>query len=105
MGCCGKKRESLKSSPVGMRERMPVQPVPVEEVPKPAIREILFYNMGPADMNVRGPISGRTYHFPGKRVAIAVDVRDAAYLSGISRLREGVQPVMRKGGDPRLSSR
>jgi len=98
VGCCGKKREAVKASSVRARERVPVQPVPVAQVPKPEIQEILFHNTGTADVNVRGPVSGRTYHFPGNQIAIAVDVRDAAYLSGISRLRQGVQQVAVRGG-------
>jgi hypothetical protein len=91
MGCCGKRRESLARTPVKVPEGKMPQPAAVVEPPKPVTKGIFFCNTGTADINVRGPASGRTYYFPPNKAAVEVDERDAPYLSGISRLQKGMQ--------------
>jgi hypothetical protein len=92
MSCCGKKRESLARTPVKVQEGKMPQPAAVVELPKPVARGIFFCSTGTADINVRGPASGRTYYFPANKGPVEVDERDAPYLSSISRLQKGVQP-------------
>lgn len=104
MGCCGKKRESLKRQPVRSPERKTTQPPTATELSKVAAKEIFFHNTGAASISVRGPVSGRAYYFPSNKTAVPVDERDAPYFSGISRLQVMMQLASNRT-DRRLLSR
>jgi hypothetical protein len=93
MSCCGKKREALKQS-VTLAQDRPIRPSP----PLVGTTELSsgdstfgrqFHNAGRADLSIRGPVSGRIYHFSAKGATVLVDERDIPYLTGISRIEPG----------------
>ena len=93
MGCCGKKREALRTEEVAHVERR-VAPLhappqlPVVSVQEPG-SEQHFHNSGSANLSIRGPITGRIYLFAADGEPVAVDARDTPYLGGISRILPG----------------
>ena len=93
MGCCGRKREALKTQQVVRVERRaaPVHatpPSPAAQTQEPGAEQP-FHNSGSANLCVRGPITGRIYVFPAGGETVPVDPRDSPYLSGLSRIVPG----------------
>jgi len=93
MSCCGKKREALKQSITIAQER-PIRPSPplvgnTELSSGDSTVGRQFHNAGRADLSIRGPVSGRIYHFSAKGATVLVDERDIPYLIRISRIQPG----------------
>jgi len=89
VGCCGKKREALKTQEVARAERRVTPPAPPATTVLPPSSEQPFHNSGTANLSVRGPVTGRTYVFPGNGETVSVDTKDTPYLNGISRILPG----------------
>jgi hypothetical protein len=103
VGCCGKKREALKTQQVVRVERRvaplhATPPSPAVETQEPGA-ERPFHNIGSANLSVRGPITGRLYMFPAGGETVPVDPSDTPYLSGLSRIVPG--PRVRPGDKSR----
>jgi hypothetical protein len=104
VSCCGQKRKAFKKNVERPPERGPIPPIAIAEVVQPARPEILYRNTGPATLSVRGPASGNVYHFQSGGAAIAIDERDAPFLSGISRLQVEI-PQGKNNSDDKRSRR
>ena len=100
MGCCGQKRDTLKSAPaIGARPAPSHLPGPTREsrspeLPKPgstgpayAVVGLRYLERTP--IRVRGPVTGREYSFSGAHPVQAVDTRDADALLRTRFFRKG----------------
>jgi len=86
--CCGKSRAQFRGT-------IPTVPPPrfapqgaSPQTPFGRLADATFEYVGRTRLTVKGPATGRPYHFdrPGSRVA--VDIRDAASLAAIPMLRQ-----------------
>jgi len=76
--CCGRKPIHQR---VDMHSRSP--PLRVD-VP----RTVSFVYIGNTALAVRGPVSGRDYHFDRPGARIEVDARDRILLASVRQLRQ-----------------
>jgi len=71
MSCCGGKRMALKN----------------QIAPQGSSTRVVRYTGG-SPVTIRGPITGRDYHFSPQQPVQNIDSRDAALLSHIPKIHE-----------------
>ena len=89
MPCCGQSRRSLRRGPSGHASEASGRPAGAPPRRLPGV--FLRYD-GRTALRVRGPVSGRLYHFERPGAVLAVDRRDRAALSRVPRLRRVGRP-------------
>jgi hypothetical protein len=72
----------VNATPVG--HHLPSAPAASDSAPA-------FQYTGHMSLTVRGPITGRIYHFTGAGVVLSVDPRDAPSLAAVPQLQRTVQ--------------
>jgi hypothetical protein len=78
MSCCGQKRRALQSAPRATRTAPPPA--------KPELRNPQpLRHTGGYSLVVKGPVTGQTYLFGARDIALTVDDRDAQPLIATGR--------------------
>ena len=83
MSCCGQRRRRFREPRSGEAfEFGDVTPV------EPPNGSVFFEYVGGTAMTVGGPESGRSYRFGWPGAQVAVDLRDAKFLTEVPNLRQ-----------------
>lgn len=80
MSCCGRKRAELATTAQA-----------TASAPRIGGATAMQY-AGHTSLSVRGPVTGRIYHFAASGAVLAIDPRDAPSLAAIPQLRPANLP-------------
>jgi len=85
MSCCGGRRRAASA----VARRAAAEPAEPSAAARPAapVESVMFEYTGRTGLTAIGTATGRRYRFGGPGMAVAVDLRDAAALSGVPQLR------------------
>ena len=89
MGCCNEKRArwGRPSAPNRSTIAVPGETIAPRARELPMTSSVGFEYVGETALSVLGPITHTQYRFRGTGAQVAVDHRDAPYVSGVPNLR------------------